>query len=204
MFNFKDTMTGLSQNINSIYGEKVDLYVPNPNDPLDDLFLPSIDVIINESKPSKGEFNNITGYHTVIKVLISDLPTIPTSTPIVRTQSGKTYELGDVEERTRTAYWFRATTTTQTVPTSATPDGDFTTLDVVDGVQFTSSVVSESIEYTYTWDFGDGNTATGFVVTHAYDVSGTYTVLHNATDINGNIKYTSVSLVIDPDNTGEI
>ena len=34
----------------------------------------------------------------------------------------------------------------------------------------------------YAWDFGDGNVATGSLVTHAYAVAGTYTVTLNVTD----------------------
>jgi len=35
------------------------------------------------------------------------------------------------------------------------------------------------------WDFGDGRTASGFVVTHSYSSSGTFLVLHTITDSQG-------------------
>jgi PKD repeat protein len=38
---------------------------------------------------------------------------------------------------------------------------------------------------SYAWDFGDSNTATGQVVTHAYADSGNYTVTLNVTDSEG-------------------
>jgi PKD repeat protein len=38
---------------------------------------------------------------------------------------------------------------------------------------------------TSTWDFGDGNSANGFVVTHSYDESGIFVVLHTITDSEG-------------------
>jgi hypothetical protein len=39
-----------------------------------------------------------------------------------------------------------------------------------------TAVISSGTNVSYTWDFGDGNTATGPVVTHVYDAVGTYTV----------------------------
>jgi len=38
---------------------------------------------------------------------------------------------------------------------------------------------------SYEWDFGDGNHATGEIVTHAYGSAGTYTVTLNLTDSEG-------------------
>ena len=38
----------------------------------------------------------------------------------------------------------------------------------------------------YSWDFGDGNNATGMEVTHAYTTTGNYTVTLNVTDCVGN------------------
>ncbi len=42
--------------------------------------------------------------------------------------------------------------------------------------------------YTYSWDFGDGNTSTAVSPTHTYAQSGTYTVCVTVTDANGCIS----------------
>lgn len=38
---------------------------------------------------------------------------------------------------------------------------------------------------SYTWDFGDGSTKTGDIVTHAYASEGTYSIVLNVTDTEG-------------------
>lgn len=186
-------MSGLSRNINEIYGQKVTLYVPHINDPSKDLLLRDIVVIVDESKPLKGEFNNITGYQTGIKILVEDLPDIPTTTPIVKTDNGKTYELGDVIERSKTARWFKAQTTTVTVPVSETPDADFSVVHNGLTVEFTSNAVGD---YLYVWDFGDGTTTEGITVSHTYLSAGVYNVLHNAIDPMDNISYKMLDITV--------
>ena len=42
----------------------------------------------------------------------------------------------------------------------------------------------------YSWDFGDGNNATGMEVTHSYNTAGDYTVTLNVTDCAGNFNNT--------------
>lgn len=37
----------------------------------------------------------------------------------------------------------------------------------------------------YDWDFGDGETGSGMIVTHSYDIAGTYTVVLKVTDAGG-------------------
>ena len=50
----------------------------------------------------------------------------------------------------------------------------------------------------YHWDFGDGTTASGSVVTHTYDVSWTYAVTLTITDEYGNSQSCSVGCSIGP------
>jgi len=71
------------------------------------------------------------------------------------------------------------------------PVASFTeTAEIVDTDETISFDASESsdpdgIIVTYSWDFGDGNTATGVEVDHAYEDDGTYTVTLIVTDNDG-------------------
>jgi hypothetical protein len=49
-----------------------------------------------------------------------------------------------------------------------------------------------------TWNFGDGGTATGGAVTHAYGAAGAFSVSVTATDAVGNATATTRPIVIDP------
>jgi len=49
---------------------------------------------------------------------------------------------------------------------------------------------------SYEWDFDDGNTDTGSIVTHSYSVAGTYTVTLTVTDSNGKSAVTSVEVIV--------
>ena len=49
---------------------------------------------------------------------------------------------------------------------------------------------------SYVWDFGDGNSATGKIVTHIYDNNDTYTVTLTATDNDGSSASTTVDVVV--------
>jgi len=51
---------------------------------------------------------------------------------------------------------------------------------------------------SYQWDFGDGTTATGAVVTHTYTSSGNYTVNLTVTDSSGNTNSTTQSITVNP------
>ncbi len=66
---------------------------------------------------------------------------------------------------------------------SATPSSGQTSLQVnfiaADASSNSTAIVS------YSWDFGDGNTASGENVTHSYDIANTYTARLTLTDANG-------------------
>lgn len=55
-----------------------------------------------------------------------------------------------------------------------------------DTVQFDASTSKGNI-VSYSWDFGDGRTATGVHATHAYGLGGTYTVTLTVKDDRGNV-----------------
>ena len=62
----------------------------------------------------------------------------------------------------------------------STPEvGELVTFDASASLPVGGEIVS------YEWDFGDGNHATGEIVTHAYDSAGTYTVTLIVTDSEG-------------------
>jgi PKD repeat protein len=48
----------------------------------------------------------------------------------------------------------------------------------------------------YSWDFGDGNTATGVTVSHSYPASGTYTVTLTVTDDDGATDTTTTTKTV--------
>jgi len=49
---------------------------------------------------------------------------------------------------------------------------------------------------SYIWNFGDGETDSGSIVTHSYDTADTYTVTLTVTDSNGKSAVTSVTVTI--------
>lgn len=72
-------------------------------------------------------------------------------------------------------------------------DGNVTILEG-ETVEFMSSPTfsQDDSDATYTWDFGDGTTATGTNVSHTYPDTGTYTVTYTITDNSGNPDCTVV------------
>jgi outer membrane protein assembly factor BamB len=62
--------------------------------------------------------------------------------------------------------------------------------------------------YTYSWDFGDGNTTTGRTANHTYGSAGNYTVVLTVTDLLGNEKSSTQAVVVggssDPQTQGDL
>lgn len=65
-------------------------------------------------------------------------------------------------------------------------------------VTFSNTSVGTNTSSTYYWDFGDGNTSTGFNVSHTYSVNGTYsvTLLVNNTNMAFCTSTTNISVTI--------
>jgi PKD repeat protein len=53
------------------------------------------------------------------------------------------------------------------------------------GVARDNDSVDQAYGFTYSWNFGDGSTATGAAVKHTYESAGTYTVTLTVTGLNG-------------------
>ena len=54
---------------------------------------------------------------------------------------------------------------------------------------------------SYSWDFGDGSSATGVTKSHTYSNIGTYTVVLTVTDSNGKKGYASVNIKVEKELT---
>lgn len=63
-------------------------------------------------------------------------------------------------------------------------------------VKFTASASGGTPPYTYDWQFGDNDTARGTAVLHVYQNPGTYTVTLTATDAEGGVSTTHITVVI--------
>jgi PKD repeat protein len=63
-------------------------------------------------------------------------------------------------------------------------------------VHFTGSASGGTQPYTYSWDFGDGFTATGVSVSHSYLLPGTYTVTLTVSDANGQTATLSKTITV--------
>jgi glucose/arabinose dehydrogenase len=86
--------------------------------------------------------------------------------------------------------------TDNNAPAITTAEADVTSGSVPLDVTFTGAATdANGDDLTYTWTFGDGETATGATVTHTYDAAGSYTAYLEVTD--GNATATSEPIRID-------
>src|SRR5437867_3522176 len=65
-------------------------------------------------------------------------------------------------------------------------------------ITFTGSGAERGTPYTYSWMFGDGQTASGATVTHAYSTAGSFTVTLTLTDAVNTPVISSQGLTIAP------
>lgn len=77
---------------------------------------------------------------------------------------------------------------------------DFTAIPDTNGTTVDFASIFPDPNVFYTWDFGDGNTATGTSVTHTYAASGTYNVTLSITDsvFCNNAQTQTISTVPNP------
>ena len=67
-------------------------------------------------------------------------------------------------------------------------------------VEFDGSLSSDdSLIISYSWDLGDGATATGDTVKHTYDDTGAYTIILTVTDDEGSMDTATIYITVDPD-----
>lgn len=206
---FSDIMTGVSQSVNELFGELCALYVSDPYDENAVLLLPSIYLIVDKSKEVKGDFNNVVGYQTAIKILRSDLSKPPRGEDCyVRTLNGEVYQLGKMIESTKTAFWLEAYITSDIFPATlpnVAPVASFTfTLPTRTSVAFTdtSSDVDGSV-VNWVWNFGDGVTSTVQNPTYDYINDGIYTATLTVTDDLGLNSSTDYTFTISPLSVGD-
>jgi len=138
------------------------------------------------SKPSSGGI--ITEYHWTIKqgdTIIDEFTTSSSVTQYTFTSAGTyTIELYVVDSN-----GVESSTVTRTITAIEQPSAEFTvTGDLSAGEVLTFQAITTGEIMMIQWDFGDGSTAEGSVVTHQYAASGVYTVTLTVKDIRENIK----------------
>ena len=101
-------------------------------------------------------------------------------------------------------YTAQTSTTFSVIDTTAPPRANFVIKPPIasPGYEITFDASPSSAEgyndtiTSYTWDFGDNQTATGKKVTHTYSAEGNYTVTLNVTDTEGYWNTTSRTAII--------
>ena len=87
-------------------------------------------------------------------------------------------------------------TVNNAAPAITSLTGD-TQINEGDRANFSASATDPgSDELSYTWDFGDGETATGTDVTHAFAQNGNYTVIATVTDDDGAFTNSTLEVVV--------
>lgn len=110
-----------------------------------------------------------------------------------------------VDELNQTDTANTSVTVSDTTPPSVTIDGPTSAMkDETITLSGANSTDNGNIS-SYEWEFGDGSTATGVTVDHAYSENGTYTVTLTVTDEAGNNATETHEVIVDePDTTDPV
>ncbi len=109
----------------------------------------------------------------------------------VATDTAVTWESGDHRQ-------LSLSVTDDAAPTAAVSAPD--SADVDSSISFDAGDSTDDGQIVqYEWSFGDGETATGETVSHAFGSPGQYEVTLTVTDMAGNSKETTVSLAVSED-----
>jgi PKD repeat protein len=84
----------------------------------------------------------------------------------------------------------------QYTPMTLTATGTPTSGNAPLAVAFAATVTGGSAPFTYTWDFGDGQTGAGSAVTHTYTTAGSYTAKVTVTDATNATKDATVAITV--------
>ncbi len=88
----------------------------------------------------------------------------------------------------------------------ADASSDETSVEVGESISFNAglSYDPDGDSLTFSWDFGDGNSATGLLAAHSYSTSGTYTVTLNVTDEHGSSSTDTISISVSVENNAPV
>jgi PKD repeat protein len=83
-----------------------------------------------------------------------------------------------------------------TTPSPATGSAPFAVVFDASESAVSEEVASCCSIVGYSWDFGDGTTGTGIIITHTYNTVGLYPVILAVTDSNGKIGFDTVVVTV--------
>ncbi len=123
-----------------------------------------------------------------------------TATHAFATAKSYVIKLTVTETHGATAVLTKTLTVTATAPTASFTTNPVTPVGVFQEVTFNAAASSAAAGRTissYTWEFGDGGTATGVSATHTYNTTGSYTVTLTVTDSQNIQGSTTKTLVVE-------
>ncbi len=91
-----------------------------------------------------------------------------------------------------------AVTASSILPLSVSAQASPSAVDVGQSVAFTCNATGGLPPYSYSWTFGDGGSATGFSVSHAYLTAGSDTASCSVSDVLSDQASSSISVVVSP------